>query len=289
MEHKNSHNENTHQNDAANTCPNCYKQFARNWCLLRHIEKCNGEKNKFHCEHCSKKFHHERSRFQHYKICSIKKEKDAKALIPVEDIDSTIAFPLDTTQPITNMINTQNNIGTVGTQNNIDIENQQNNNIIIVYNPGNTEFKTDHLKAEDLQKILQLATPYVDSRAMTEYSKKILSHPENRCIKKDDLKSGHSEVHIGDNEWELELDKTLYPRLASDMANNMSEFLHTKRDQLRREVFERLTKFVDYMADEGYINTEDLDRQKEIQREYKTFMKGLKLIVYGKTRTKNKD
>ena len=285
---QNSHDstQNSHdvtQNSHDNSCPFCYKVFTRNWCLIRHVEICKGENNKHQCIYCQKEFKHNKSRFQHYKICKVKKEIDSKALITIEDEDTpaTIAIPgtVNTYQEANNI----NNINTLETQNNI--QNQQNN-IIIVYNPGNTDFKTDHLKAEDLQKILQLASPYVDNQAMREYTKKIFSNPENQCIKKEDLKSGHSEIHLGDNQWELELDTNIYPKLASNMANNMAEFLHTKRDQMRREVFDRLTKFVDYMADEGYINTDDIDKQKVIQKEYKTFTKGLKLIVFGKKKTK---
>jgi hypothetical protein len=82
---------------------------------------------------------------------------------------------------------------------------------------------------------------------------------------------------MGDNNWEMQLDSAIYPTLATDM----SEYLHTKRDQMRREMFEKLTNFVDYMADKGYVNTDDVDRKKIIQSEYKKFMNGLKLIVYG--------
>jgi hypothetical protein len=150
---------------------------------------------------------------------------------------------------------------------------------------GTIPFTRDHLTKEDLQKIVQLASPHIDSRAIAEYSKQIFSNKENRCIKKTNIRLGHSQIHTGDNKWETQLDSVLYPKLASDMASDMSEYLHTKRDQLRREVFEKLTNFVDYMADNGYVNTEDIDRKKIIQTEYKNFMKGLKLIVYGNSKT----
>jgi hypothetical protein len=96
------------------------------------------------------------------------------------------------------------------------------------------------------------------------------------------MRSSHSEIHKGDNKWGFELDKLVYPQLANDVASNMSEYLHTKRDKLRRDVFDKLTEFVDYMADSGYINTDELQRKKVIIQEYKTFMNGLKLIIYEK-------
>jgi len=237
-------------------CDLCHNNFSHSWCLTRHKAVCKGAKVPFECKNCLKTFKHARSLLRHSKkICEKNKE-------------GTV---------ITTNIGTQNNINTqnIQTQNNT-------NNIIIVYNPnGGTPFTSDHLTTEDFKKILKLASPNIDSRAMAEYSKQILSHPENRCIKKKDLKSGHSQVHTGDDKWELQLDKIVYPQLASDMANNMVEFINAKRDELKKNVFDQLRNFVDYMADNGYINTDDVERQKEIQNEYKNFVKGLKLIVYG--------
>jgi hypothetical protein len=263
-----------------NQCVMCMKTFSRNWYLMKHIDKCTGPKSCFQCEYCSKEFSHKDSRFKHYKICKTKKEIDSKALVPVTTEQELQA----------STINNTTNIQTQNIENQNNIQNQQNvqqqNNVIILYNSGNPDFKTDHLKAEDIQKILQLANPFVDSRLVTEYSKKILSHPENQCIKKEDLKSGHSEIHMGDDQWELELDRNIYPKLACNMANNMSEFLYTQRDKVKREVFDKITRFIDYMADNGYINTDDIEKQKEIKKEYKTFEKGLKLVVYGLTSKK---
>ena len=54
---------------------------------------------------------------------------------------------------------------------------------------------------------------------------------------------------------------------------------YTKRDR-----FEKQEEFVDYMSDSGYINTNEVERKKIILQEYNTFMKGLKLIVYEKTK-----
>lgn len=257
---------NLHDNDNTHQCQMCYKQFTRNWSLLKHMEKCKGDKNKLQCEYCLTEFKHEKSRFRHYKICEAKRKLHVvKAEIP----------PGNSSQ-INNLTN--------GTQN-INNNNSVNNNIIIVYNTnGNTPFTTDHLKAEDFKKIIELASKHIDNRVISEYSKQIFSHPENACVKKTNLKAGHSHIHMGDNKWHLEIDKNIYPRLALDMANNMSDYLHTKRNQLKLAVFENLRNFVDCMADSGYINTDDIDREKELKKEYKIFMDGLKLIVYGNTK-----
>jgi len=42
-----------------------------------------------------------------------------------------------------------------------------------------------------------------------------------------------------------------------------------------KETFEKIINFVDYMADEGYINTDDKDKEKQILQEYQMFVKGI--------------
>jgi len=250
-------------NVAKHQCPLCYNTFSHKWCLTRHLTVCKGVQKQFECKNCLKKFKTQVSQNKHYKMCA---EKNKQSSINIG------------TQ---NNIETQNNINT---QNNTNIE-TQHNNIIVVYNKcGGTPFTTDHLTAEDFKKILELASPHIDSQTMTEFSRKLLSHPENMCIKKTNIKMNHSQVHTGDNNWETHLDSVVYPKLANDMANEMFEIINAKRRQLKKEMFDKLRDFVDYMADNGYINTDDKDRQKEIRKEYKTFVKGLKLIVYRNTK-----
>jgi len=153
-----------------------------------------------------------------------------------------------------------------------------------VYNPtGNTQFSTDHLKAEDFTKILKLASTRLDNRALEEYSKQIFENEGNRCIKKTNIKSGHSHIHVGDNKWKLQVDKNIYPQLALDMANHMSEYVDEKRETFKKDMYIRLRDFVDCMCDAGYMNSDPTAREKELQREFKTFTDGLKLIVYGNT------
>ena len=147
-----------------------------------------------------------------------------------------------------------------------------------------TPFSTDHLKAEDFKKILQLASARLDNRALEEYSKQIFENEENRCIKKTNIKLGHSQIHLGDNKWKLQLDKNIYPRLATDLANNMAEYVDEKRETFKQDMYIRLRDFVYGMCDAGYINADPSDREKEIQKEFKTFTEGLKLIVYGNTK-----
>jgi len=226
---QNNNHTDSNNNTVPYSCTKCNKTFCANWYLTKHMEKCKGIRDKHSCEYCHLEFKHQRSRFGHYKICKVKKERDATALIPFEP---PINEPINV-NTINNNIQTQNNIDTQNnTTNNIDTQNNTQN-IIVVYHQDNIEY---------------------------------------------------SDVHIGNNEWEAAVDKSIYPKLACGVANHMSDYLHAKRDKLRKEAFDKIISFVDYMADEGYINTEDKEKEKRILREYQMFVKELKMIIYNKTK-----
>ena len=274
----NSHpNENyifTDENGLHN-CKKCNKKFKNLWYLKKHIEKCNGLENHFECQYCNIQFTHKKSIYKHNKICKAKKETESKSLIPLQE-DSYQQLQNIPVQPTISGGNTLVNCN----HNNI-VNNSQNVNII-VYDKENMEFVKHHIDSKSVDRILNLAKPHINRQFVTEYSKQIFSNPENQCIKKGDLKSGHSEVHIGDDQWELDLDCNIYPKLACNMASTLSDFLYTKRNQLRKD-FDKIIGFLDYIADEGYVNTDDKDKQEEIFNEYKIFVKELKLIIYSAT------
>ena len=274
-------------------CEKCNKVFSRKWSMQRHMDKCMGQVDLLSCEYCDKLFSHEKSRFKHYKICEKKKEAEenpeafrkGKELILTDGNVGKLKTVLENvTPPTVSSIETQNNnihMNTIDTQNNIQTQNNQN--IILVYNPENIEFIRDHIGDEAMNYIKRMY-PSVDKRMVMDYSKRLFDLPQNQCIRKQDLKSGHSDVHVGENIWEKVSDKVLYPQLACNVANNMSDYLNVKRDLLRKEAFEKIIRFVDYMADEGYINTDNQEREKYILQEYKSFSRELKLIVFNKTR-----
>lgn len=263
-------------------CPKCSKSLCKKWYLTKHIQTCEGIKDPLSCKYCNKLFSHKDSCYKHYKICSLKKDIDSKALIP-----SSPNMNIKSIQPHSNHQHIQK--AEVINNNNINVGRDQNNiqtqNVIVVYNQNGTEFNKDHIdKDAFIKKILHLVNHSNERSLVTEYGKALLTNPENKCIKKEDLKAGHSEVHIGDNKWETRLDKVIYPRLASDLANNLSELVYTKRNDIPKTWFGKIITFLDYMSDDGYVNTEDKEEQISIRDEFKTLAKELKLIIYDVSR-----
>jgi hypothetical protein len=244
------------------------------------MEKCQGIKDNLSCEYCHKLFSHERSRFGHYKICKAKKEADSKALVPISTENIPVGSTINNSQIATNI---HNNI-----QEQTNIQNQNNNtqnNIIVVYNSSGTDYKREHINQEAfMKKILEMVQPHVDRSIVLDYGRELFNNPQNKCIKKDSLKSGHSEVHVGDNKWELKLDRALYPKLVNDLANNLSEMVYTNRNNIPKKWFEQIIGFLDYMADDGYINSDDKEKTKRIEQDFKMLAKELKLVIYEVTK-----
>lgn len=263
------------------SCPKCSKVFARKWNLTKHIEKCQGVRNILECEFCKKKFMHEKSKYKHYKVC----KRDCTEIVPVSEIAPST---------ITNNNNNSTNIGTLTNNltNNIDtqnnIQNQQNNNITIIYNPNQIEFKQDHITYEKLNSFLRMY-PAIDRDVFIRHFGLLLENPENMCIKKEDIKSGYSEVHVGNNEWELVSDKKVYPNVITSVANNLSDLVNTHRDKLPKPLQKAIIKHCDYMSEQGYANTGDPEKDKEIEQEYKDGIRELKYEVHTKTRKKKKE
>jgi hypothetical protein len=137
----------------------------------------------------------------------------------------------------------------------------QQNRIPIIYN---TPFLTNHINSKDFKKILELAP---DNRLLSEYSKMVFKNRENQCIKKTNVKSAHSQIHTGHNKWEPEIDKNIYPVLATNLCRNMLDYVETIKEGLEADVYDRVK---DFLTDTG--------------KEYKKFVDGLKLIVYGNTK-----
>lgn len=247
------------RNEGGNTnlCPHCFQTFQSKWYLSKHIEKCSGKILQFSCEQCQKKFKDKKSIYRHRTIC---KGSSFIPMVPSKIIKNTT--PLE--QPITKQ--------------------NEKQTIIVTYNPSRIIFNKEHLnQVEFMDHILQTMRRRINHNMILDYARKILVYPENKCIQKKYLKEGYSKVHIGDNQWSMKLDQTIYPHLASILANELSELININRELFPMPLFTQLISFLDYMADEGYINTDNQEQQKIIKREFSYLVRELKLIIYDIT------
>lgn len=257
-------------------CDKCSKTFAKQWILARHAKTCKGMIERLVCDYCRKSFLCSSSKYRHHKICKVRIEKDSKAL--TLSTNANAAANANVASTINN--NTTNNIHNVGGNN---IENQTVINLV-VYNPKPGEpmqFNHNHIDQEQLGKFLiqgDKVPPEQLTNAVREWTQQLLSHDDNKCVKKTNIRASHSRVHVGNNNWESRLDKEVYPHLMNNIANDFSDYFGEK---YRTSMYKSLEAFIDYMASDGYCSN---DSDKRIESSYKTLVKELKLRTFDNTK-----
>jgi hypothetical protein len=243
-----------------NKCSKCNKILSSKRNLEKHLLVCKGVVNPLECYLCHKILANSGSKSRHLKRC--------KELL-INEPSTELALTNNNTI-INNNTVINNNI------NNGVINNTSNITNIIIFDPlkpYGTTLKTDHINLEFISKLLKIK----EKDALTLYTKKILDNPENRCIKKTNLRSIYSQIHIGDNKWDCCYDNDIYPKFISEISNCLGDLLLSKN--LNRKVINKLIEFIDYMAEDGYCN--DDDKCDEIKRQYKEQIKKTKIIIYN--------
>ncbi len=173
------------ENKDKHQCSKCNKILSSQQYLQKHLLICNGVLNPLECHLCHNIFANSGSKSTHLKMCKFK-----LSLIDNEKQLIPINY-------ITNII----------------VFNQ--------YNINDNSFKTDHINLEFISNLLNIK----EEDALTLYTEKILDNPENRCIKKTNLRSTFSEIHVGNNKWNSYYDSDIYPKFISEINNCLYELL----------------------------------------------------------------
>ena len=267
----NAINPNGNHSRVSKNCDKCNHVFKQRSKMLKHQEKCTGLVNKLECPFCHNIYASDKSKFNHVRICKVKKYIDSKALIVCHPIDEKLS-------------SSSTNIGT--NIQNINGDNIQNQTVInlVVYNsnPNETmQFNHKHIDPKKLKKFFVPGDKVQPERltdAMREWTNQLLSNDDNKCVKKTNIRASHSQVHVGNNNWESRLDKEVYPHLMNNIANDFSDFFS---ENYRRNMYTALDAFIDYMASDGYCST---DSDKVIENSFKTLVKELKLRMFDSTK-----
>jgi hypothetical protein len=269
------------------TCMLCERVFSRKYILTNHMKKCTGPKCALECDYCHKIFAHRSNKYAHIRICTLKKEKEAQALVVFQQQDPAGTTQVPTVQPLITNTNIQNLNG-----DNVQIQNQHNNTVInlVVYHNNASEgmqFDSSHIDAKEIKKLFvqkdkvpfDQLEPY--AKIMRLYTHQLLSKNENKCVKKTNIRSAHSQVHVGNNTWESRLDKEVYPNLMNNIANDFSDFFSEKYSRKVQDMYKSVLAFIDYMASDGYCSS---DTEHKVENLFKTFVKELKLHVFDGTK-----
>jgi hypothetical protein len=208
-----------------NTCNLCNKKFSRNYVLKKHLDKCKGINTALQCEYCNIIFSSRQCKSRHLRICKTKKELDSQALVVHTPSELNIENQnLNQNQNINqNQVTSEQSGGIAGAQvinnnmqhsniQNANTINNNNNNItnIIVFDPEKMELLHDHITKRKFTKMVT----YPDFvKILTDYSTELLSRKENQCVRKTNLLSSSSAIHMGNDKWIYQSDKEVLPKL----------------------------------------------------------------------------
>jgi hypothetical protein len=153
--------------------------------------------------------------------------------------------------------NTTNNITNNITNNNITI------NITKYTLDDNIKFNSQHITEQVFKKLLKYCNNKID-RIFQNYAVKLLENPENRCVRKKHITNSFSEVHIGDNKWEIAPDKEVYNKLTQDIALDASNKLDEYEDLTNENVKNSMAElFIDKITlDKEYLPVFNLIKTK---------------------------
>jgi hypothetical protein len=115
-----------------------------------------------------------------------------------------------------------------------------------------------------------------------QYTRSLMKAPENRLIKKTNMRSVHSKVHMGNNEWHTKHDKDIYPAFASNVASHLNDVLNASKDgHAPRRLLKEVEQFLDYMADKGYCNDDVIGT--EMATAFRGLVQRLKAVIHDVT------
>jgi len=258
-----------------NQCEICEKILSSKRNYLNHIDICKGKINTLQCIYCNEIFTLSPAKYRHQKICK-KRIQSNDLIIPNEEANTIIG---------TNINNTIINgsiVGTIENQNNINTSNVQNINIVVYNNDPTEKFLNDsHIDNNAISRIINEQNVL---ETLNNYNRELFSLKENQCIRKTNMRSSDSQIHLGNNKWEIRKDSEIFPKLMCSSANSFSEILTLKRLSKR---YPELDKLLHYVGEEGYINTDDINEEKIVKDLFKDSVSSFIRIIYNITKDNN--
>lgn len=254
-------------------CQHCNKTFCKKSNLDKHLKVCKGIIDRKTCHYCKNIFSSRSSKCNHIRICKVRKEIESQALIVYDkskELDTSNKETKIEQHNITQNANTINN--TNNTTNNNTIINQ-----IIVFDPKNMSLLSDHISKKEF---IELAKNTDFSKTLTDYGAALLNRTENQCIRKTNLKSSSSAVHVGDNKWEYQTDKYIYPKLLSKIADNFGDV----KENFKVHVYSELETFIDDVMSEATDCHSDKNDELRLQRLYKKLFNNIKHHIFNLTK-----
>jgi len=268
------------------SCGKCNKTYEKKWIAERHNKTCKGQNDIHKCLYCNLVLSCSSAKSRHYRICKNKLEIESKALIVFDDTHSTrdaSIVPANAANVLTNITNnnaeTINNITNTNTTTSIG-DNSNNNvtvNNIIVYDPKNMELLSDHITKNQLKKMVN---DFDVTKVLTDYSTALLSRSENQCVRKTNLRSTSSAIHMGDDKWEYHSDQVVLPKLLSNIATNLGNI----QNDYKIKIMEQLDTFIIDVQSEAIDCHEDPKEDARLKVLFKRTLGNVKHLLFNLTK-----
>lgn len=227
-------------NNVVYKCEECSKIFVSKLGIDKH--KGSGCKinstNPLECKHCFQIFNNRSSKCRHLKVCPCR---------PDDTNISTTEQPVEEAAPTVTTIIFEMRVSKC------------------------TQFITSHITTDDMKSIIfdyyNEKKKYRHLFVFVEYAKRILKHPDNRCIIKPNIKIPSSKIHCGNGEWERYADDDVIEKLRIDIAKSFMKQLEDIEDESKYI----LTKRINAVRGELEFLTDDVfdDEHKVILKEAK--------------------
>jgi hypothetical protein len=236
-------------------CKDCYKTFKNIYNLKNHKPVCKKIKNPLECSFCHHIYACTESLCKHKKTCkskaliiSEKDEENAKSIISNSIVNSTV---------------------------NNNSNNTQNNYTVNIF-PADIEapftLYTDHIDSTKLRKEIEVKNV---KQCLALSLRLLMQNKDNLPVRKTNMRSKYSYVHLGGNKWSLRNDNEIYSLLSYHISHCFKIYLKNNNVVKLEKYYNYLSKIFEHIMYES-LNEDE----KDMVTKAKHFMNILILEAY---------
>ena len=236
-------------------CDKCNKYLKTKQGYEIHYQNCTGIQS-LECPYCHRLFDNRKAKYKHVHKCICKPQEDPQE-DPREDPQED---PREDPQEDPPIVNSQDTI------------------IFELCKNKDTQFISSHITAEEFTEIIRhfdAKNKYDYLQVLNVYYNMLFSIPENKCVKKTNLRSTYSQLHQGGNKWQTHPDHYMYDKLIIDISKsflnklNNSDITDPDLQNKIDIICNSITKLNQNIHDDAYR------KERQIAKDY------LKSIVYN--------
>jgi len=268
-------------------CDECYKIFKHKKSLVRHTPLCEKTNDPHDCPTCRKHFSCRQALYEH-------KSQYCKGtdIVPYVPQEASAMIGTDPAAPSTSaaastinngtLINQVHQVNQVTTSNTTTTTNtNSNNNITINVFPqaleSDFEINTDHMDIKRLKRNILNQTLY---QAVGTSMRMVLENKDNLPVKKKNMRSNFSYVHVGDNKWEARNDCEVFGLISFHISRCIQVYLDGKNMKQLQEYYREATETLEFIGAD--LALDELKEEREVWQKAQRVMEVIKLGAYDR-------